>query len=109
MSRCSGRFSDILVGDFQAPPLGAEDAPNRVAVAAIVVAAGRVDIARICAEVVHGAVIAPSRGPPVAVGTLIDRRATVEIAGQGQGKGIAVISYISLIASRARRAIDLIG
>ena len=88
--------------------LTAEDAPNREAVVAIV-AAGRVDNARKCEEAVHVVVTVPSRGPPEAVGTLTVRRAIVEIAGQGQGKGIAVISYISRIASRVRRAIDLLG
>ena len=66
MSRCSGRFSDILVGDFQAPPLTAEDAPNRVAAVATEVV-GKVDTARICVEGVHVEFIVPSRGPPVAV------------------------------------------
>ena len=64
--------------------LTAEDAPNRVAVVAIVVVV-RVDVVCVYVQVVHVVVIVPSRGPPVAVGTLIVRRAIVEIAGQGQG------------------------
>ena len=76
--------------------LTAEDAPNRVAVVAIV-AAGRVDTARTCVEAVHGAAIVPSRGPPDAVGTLIARRAIVEIAGQGQAKSRTEISIVFIL------------
>ena len=76
--------------------LTAEDAPNRVAVVAIVVV-GRVDIARICVEVVHVVVIVPSRGPPVAVGTLIVRRDIAEIAGQGHAKSRTEISIVFIL------------
>jgi hypothetical protein len=76
--------------------LTAEDAPNRVAAVAKAVA-GRVDIARIRVEVVHVAATVPSRGPPVAVGTLIGRRAIVEIAGQGQAKSRTEIGIIIIL------------
>ena len=58
-------------------------APNGESVVAIVVIGG-VDIRGIDVQVVAIRTIVSRRGPPVAVATLIVRRAIVEVAGEGK-------------------------
>ena len=76
---------------------GVQHAPNRITGAAIT-DIGWIDSASIQVEVVHTVIIEASRGPEAAVRPLIVRRATAEVAREGQTKSGAVFG-VSIVTS----------